>query len=222
MGNTEDKPTKPSVRRRATAIKPFRAKHCVVVLENPNEIKNIGAVIRNVNAFGATSLYVVDPHHKLPEDWEEARKRKSLKKTSVSAVQWTYIKRFDTTAACIAHLKKRGYKSLATSPHVQGKPCHFLHEADFTQYARVALWFGNEGRGLSTEAIEHATACIAIPMFGIVESLNLGTSTGIVLCEATRQRRAYQSLFKRAGRQKRRKEKLPTEMPIEESFGRET
>ena len=212
--------TKPSVRRRATAVKPFRAKHCIVVLENPNEMCNIGTVIRNVNAFGATSVYVVDPHRKLPDDWEEARKRKSLQKTSVSAVQWTYIKRLDTTEDCVAHLTSRGYKSVATSPHRQDKPSAFLHEYDFTRFARIAIWFGSEGSGLTGEAVAAADVCVAIPMFGMIESLNLGTSSGIVLYEVTKQRRAYQSRFKRAHRRHRRKQVLPTEMPLRDSFGR--
>ena len=39
-------------------------------------------------------------------------------------------------------------------------------------------------------------------MFGMIESLNLGTSTGIVLYEVTKQRRAYQEKYKRAGKRR--------------------
>lgn len=39
------------------------------------------------------------------------------------------------------------------------------------------MWFGNESKGVSEEAVETADVCIRIPMRGIVESLNLGTST---------------------------------------------
>ena len=35
-------------------------------------------------------------------------------------------------------------------------------------------------------------------MFGMIESLNLGTTTGIVLYEVTKQRRAFQEKYKRA------------------------
>ncbi len=222
MSDKEEKRTKPSVRQRASAIKAFRSKNLIVVLEDPAQIRNIGTVIRNVNAFGAEKLYVIDPHGKLPDDWEEARKRKSLQKSSVSAVQWTFVKRFDSTEACIAHLKKRGFKSIATSPHQKDKPSFYLHEPDFTKTSRLAVWFGNEGRGLTDQAIDHAEYCIAIPMFGIIESFNLGTSSGIVLYEITKQRRAYQARFKGPGRRKRRKTPLPTEMPIGESFGQKS
>ena len=43
--------------------------------------------------------------------------------------------------------------------------------------------------GVSDAAIENSIACINIPMGGITESLNLGTSTGIVLYEIAKQRR---------------------------------
>jgi tRNA (guanosine-2'-O-)-methyltransferase len=54
------------------------------------------------------------------------------------------------------------------------------------------VWFGNEGIGISNAALENSELCVNIPMFGIIESLNLGTSSGIVLYEITRQRRAFQ------------------------------
>lgn len=42
--------------------------------------------------------------------------------------------------------------------------------------------------GASKEAAENSYFCIQIPMGGIVESLNLGTSTGIVLSFVSYQR----------------------------------
>lgn len=86
---TDDTPkkTKPSVRKRANAIKPFRCQNLIAVLENPSDIMNIGSVIRNANAMGVEKVYIVDPHKKLPDDWEELRERRSLSKTSVSAVK---------------------------------------------------------------------------------------------------------------------------------------
>ncbi|MEM1146125.1 MAG: TrmH family RNA methyltransferase, partial [Pseudomonadota bacterium] len=51
-------------------------------------------------------------------------------------------------------------------------------------------------------AVEQSEMCVSIPMFGIIESLNLGTTSGIVLYEVTKQRRAYQHKYKRAGRRR--------------------
>jgi tRNA (guanosine-2'-O-)-methyltransferase len=49
-------------------------------------------------------------------------------------------------------------------------------------------------------------------MFGMIESLNLGTSSGIVLYEVTRQRREYQSKFRLRDRRGQRASPLPTTM----------
>jgi tRNA (guanosine-2'-O-)-methyltransferase len=187
------------IRERAKAIKPYRCKNLIAVIENPNDIKNIGTIIRNVNALGVEKTYIVDPHKKLPEDWQEMRERKSLAKTSVSAIKWSFVKRFDSTEECLKHLERYRYISIATSPHVKGKKTLVLHEGDYT-HPRIAVWFGNESRGVSDLAIEHSEFCVTIPMFGMIESLNLGTTSGIVLYEVTKQRREYQEKYKRANR----------------------
>jgi tRNA (guanosine-2'-O-)-methyltransferase len=118
----------------------------------------------------------------------------------VSAVKWTFVKKFNTTEECLAHLEKNKFVSIATSPHVKGKTNIILQDGDFTQ-KRLAVWFGNESRGISDLAVERSAACISVEMYGIIESLNLATSTGIVLYEITKQRRAYQKNNKR-GRKK--------------------
>jgi tRNA (guanosine-2'-O-)-methyltransferase len=48
--------------------------------------------------------------------------------------------------------------------------------------------------------VENSEFCVSIPMFGMIESLNLATTTGIVLYEVTKQRREYQGKYKRANR----------------------
>jgi len=216
MEKSEEKKSKESVRKRAEAIKAFRCKNLIAVIEDPTDIKNIGTVIRNANALGVEKVYVVDPRGALPDDWQEMRERKSLSKTSVSAVKWTFVKRFDSTKDCLKHLENKGFVSVATSPHIKGKTNVFLHEGDYKQHTKLAVWFGNERRGISELAVEHCEMCIAIPMFGMIESLNLGTSSGIVLYEVTKQRREYQSQYRRGRRKGQRSEPLPTEMHREE------
>src|SRR6218665_3631296 len=97
--NAEPK-AKRSVRLRADEIKPFICKNLIAVIENPTDIKNIGTVIRNVNALGVEKVYVVDPRGSLPDDWQDMRERRSISGTSVSAVKWTFVKPFDSTDAC--------------------------------------------------------------------------------------------------------------------------
>lgn len=216
MDNEDKKKSKPSVRKRADAIRAFRCKNLIAVIEDPADIKNIGTVIRNVNALGVEKVYIIDPRKALPDDWEDMRERPSLSKTSVSAVKWTFVKRFDSTEACLERLEQQGFKSVVTSPHVKGKKNVYLHEGDFTEHTKLAVWFGNEKRGISELAIERSEMCVAVPMFGMIESLNLGTSSGIVLYEVAKQRRQYQAEYRRSRHKGKRAEPLPTVMPREE------
>ena len=176
-------------------------------------MQNIGTVIRNVNALGVEKVYVVDPHHSLTNDWQELRDRKSLSKTSVSAVKWTFVKRFNSTDECFDHLEKNDFKSVFTSSHVKGQTNVLLHEGDFAAYTKLAVWFGSEAIGISDAAVERSEMCINIPMFGMIASLNIGTSSGIVLYEVTMQRREYQSRYRLRDKRGERANPLPTVIP---------
>lgn len=212
MEDNESLKSKPSVRERADAIKQFRCKNLIAVLECPTDVKNIGTVIRNANALGVEKVYVIDPRRSLPNDWQELREQKSVSKTSVSAVKWTFVKRFDSTDECFDYLESKNFRSVVTSPHVKGKASIFLHEGDFTVHHKLAVWFGSEAVGISDRAVERSDMCVCIPMFGMIESLNLGTSSGIVLYEVTKQRREYQSRYRWRDHRGKREVPLPTVM----------
>src|SRR5262245_21179263 len=136
----EQKKQKSSVRQRADAIRDYRCKNLIAVIEDPTDIRNIGTVIRNVNALGVEKVYVVDPRRSLPADWQDLRTQKAVSGTSVSAVKWTFVKRFDSTDDCFDHLEKNHFQSIVTSPHVKGKTSILPPEVDFTVDAKVAVW----------------------------------------------------------------------------------
>jgi len=182
---------KSSLRKRADKIKEGRCKNLIAVLEKPSMIKNIGTVIRNINALGVEKLYIIDNKKQLPDDWQKMRETKSLLNPSVSAIKWSFVKTFESTEECIEHLNMNRFTSIVTSPHIKGKTNVILHEGNYTQ-KRLAVWFGNESSGISELAVENSEACVSMEMFGIIESFNLATSTGIVLYEVTKQRREYQ------------------------------
>jgi tRNA (guanosine-2'-O-)-methyltransferase len=54
----QTKKSKPSLRAKADKIKSFRCKNLIVVIEYPNDLRNIGTVIRNVNALGVEKAYL--------------------------------------------------------------------------------------------------------------------------------------------------------------------
>lgn len=117
-----------------------------MVIEEPENPRNIGTIIRNVNALGAEKVYVVDPRKVLPDDWHHLRSEPKLSKLSVSAVKWTFVRRFDSSEECLAHLEKSRFVSIATSPHVKGKTNRLLHEADFADNAKLAVSFRDRRR----------------------------------------------------------------------------
>ena len=192
----ENKKSKPTLRARADKIKNFRCKNLIAVIEHPDDIRNIGTIIRNVNALGVEKAYVVTDRNLLHDDWQEMRSQSKLSALSASAIKWSFVKKFKDTESCLAHLEKKGFISIVTSPHTKGRQNVILHEADYTKYGKLAVWFGNEGVGISQLALERSALCLNIPMFGIIESLNLGTSSGIVFYEITKQRRAFQEKLK--------------------------
>jgi tRNA (guanosine-2'-O-)-methyltransferase len=193
----EKSKSKPTLRARADKVKDFRCKNLIAVIENPDDIRNIGTIIRNVNALGVEKAYVITDQKLLPDEWEEMRAKPKLSAISASAIKWSFIKKFKDSDSCLDHLEKNGFVSAVTSPHMKGHKNVVLHEHDYTPYKKLAVWFGNEGIGISKTALERSVLCINIPMYGIIESLNLGTSSGIVLYEITKQRREFQFNLKK-------------------------
>lgn len=186
-----------NLRIKANNAKKYRCKNVIIILENPKTIENIASTIRNIDALGAEKLYIIDGYNHLPSissphtNWEYIRKKTSLVKISVGASKWVFIRKFKNTTECIDYLKKKQFDSIITSPYLKGKNNYLLENGKYTQ-KRLAIWFGNESQGISEEAIENSKFCVNIQMNGIVESLNLGTTTGIVLYEVTKQRRLYE------------------------------
>lgn len=188
----DQKKSKPTLRVRANKIKHSRCNNLIAVIEDPDDIRNIGTIIRNVNALGVEKAYVVTSKNALPDNWQDMRNKPKFNAISASAIKWSFVKKFNDTESCLTHLEKNGFVSVVTSPHMKGRKNVTLHEADYTKYTKLAVWFGNEGTGISQTAVERSELCINIPMVGIIESLNLGTSSGIVLYEITKQRRIFQ------------------------------
>ena len=129
-------------------------------------------------------------------------------------MKWSFVKRFDSTTDCLDHLEKNRFVSIVTSPHITGRNNVVLHEADYTAYTKLAVWFGNEARGISDLAVERSEMCVSIPMFGMIESLNLGTTSGIVLYEVTKQRRDYLSKYRLRNRRGKRANPLPIPIAV--------
>lgn len=176
-----------SLRIKANNAKINRCNTLVCVLENPKNKQNLAAVMRNIDSLGIGKLYVVDGYNLLKKDY---KKQRDLKLCSASANKWIYVRKFQTNIECLEYLKLKKYISFCTSPHIQNKNNISLYSGNFT-HPKLAVWFGNESDGISEEVIKQTSACIQIEMSGIIESLNLACSTGIVLWYIAQKRREF-------------------------------
>jgi len=147
-----------------------------VVLEGVTIAHNASAVIRTCDAAGILHLDLVSPNPDLLG---------INKAISTRAEKWVDVHLYDSVGACLSPLKKAGFKVAVT--HLERDSLPYT-ELDYTQ--PLALVFGSESGGVSREARELADCRIQIPMLGMVQSLNLSVSVGVILYEAMKQRRA--------------------------------
>jgi tRNA (guanosine-2'-O-)-methyltransferase len=146
-----------------------------VVLEEVKNAHNASAVVRTCDAAGILHLDIISASQE-PFPVNEA--------VSTRAEKWIQFNHYTSTSKCLKRLKKKGFKIAATHLSKDAIPHTAL---DYTQ--PLALVFGNEAEGVSDEALSLADYRIKIPMIGMVQSLNLSVSVGIILYEAIRQRK---------------------------------
>lgn len=145
-----------------------------VVLENIHDPHNVSAIFRTCDAAGIPKVSLIYNVEKFP---------KIGKKSSASAYKWIEREKFKTIEECYNQLKKEKFNIYASSLNADAKS---LYDLDFTKKSVIVL--GNEHRGLSKEAEELADKSFYIPMFGMVQSLNVSVSAAISIYEALRQR----------------------------------
>jgi tRNA (guanosine-2'-O-)-methyltransferase len=145
-----------------------------IVIENIFDPHNVSAIFRTCDAAGIPSVSLVYNIEKFP---------KIGKKSSASAYKWIEREKYKTIGECYKKLKEEKYNVYASTLNLDAKN---LYDLDFTK--KSAIVFGNEHRGLSKEAQEQADECFFIPMYGMVQSLNVSVSAAISIYEALRQR----------------------------------
>jgi len=163
-------------RRRMVEVLERRQPDLTVILENVHDPHNVSAVLRSCDAVGIATVHLIYNVEERPE---------LSRGVSGSALRWLDIVDHDSIDDCYATLRRQGFRIYAT--HLDENRVE-LFDLDLTGPA--ALVFGNEQRGVSTEAIEGADATVIIPMMGMVRSLNISVACAVSLYEALRQRRA--------------------------------
>lgn len=153
-----------------------RQKNLILVLENIHDAHNVSAILRTADAAGIDLIYLVYNTNKFP---------RISKTSSASAKKWVHLKKFDNVNDCFKELKKKKFKIYA-SCILQEQSVNSLYNLDFT--GRTAFVFGNEHTGVSEDVMKLADFYFMIPMFGMVQSLNVSVSAAITVYEALRQR----------------------------------
>ena len=152
-----------------------RQKSLHVVLENIHDPHNVSAIFRTCDSVGIGKVSLVYNLDEFP---------KIGKKSSASAYKWVEKEKYKNIKECLGSLKKKKFKIFVSSISDDSKS---IYDLDLTQ--NVALVFGNEHRGVSSEAESLADEKFIIPMHGMVQSLNVSVAAAVVLYETLRQRR---------------------------------
>lgn len=148
--------------------------HLTVLLHEVNNPSNLGAVVRTVEAAGASGLITTAGS-------ADAFSPKALRASMGSAFRLPIVERVEFDAA-IEWAGKQGM--IITASDISAKVKYF--DVDWTRPGMMI--FGFEAHGLDEGKLASIQEKILIPMENEVESLNLAVSCGIVLFEAKRQR----------------------------------
>jgi tRNA (guanosine-2'-O-)-methyltransferase len=152
----------------------YRQPDLTIVMENIHDPHNVSAVLRSCDAAGVMEVQLIYTDEEFPDIG---------KKSSASAKKWVEARRFKNVKECYKKLHEEGFTIFAT--HLEEK-ARSLYEINMTK--KTAIVVGNEHEGVSSEAAKLADGILLIPMFGMIQSLNVSVATAVILFEAVRQR----------------------------------
>lgn len=150
----------------------------ILALEDIQDPGNLGTMFRTAEAAGATGIL-------LSEGCADVFSPKTVRATMSAVFRVPFVTCEDFPEA-VRSLRRDGMKTVAACLD-RNAVCYT--EAELTgESGGTALLIGNEGNGLSAEAIDAAEQGVFIPMQGQIESLNAAVAASILLYEVRRQR----------------------------------
>jgi tRNA (guanosine-2'-O-)-methyltransferase len=149
-----------------------RTNHLTVISEDIFQEHNASAIVRTCDSFGIQTLHLIETRNTYQVHEGISR----------GSNQWVTLEHHysegKTTSDILNQLKSRGYKIAATSPHAIE---YDIFNLPIDQ--PVALLFGAEKKGITSQAMENADYLVRIPMYGFAESLNVSVAAAITLNE---------------------------------------
>jgi tRNA(Leu) C34 or U34 (ribose-2'-O)-methylase TrmL len=106
-------------------------------------------------------------------------------RAAVSAHKWMPVQEVPPAqiASFLAAMRAKGYKVVALEQAANSVP---LERFVFPE--KMVLLLGQERQGTPVELLSLVDACVEIPQFGVIRSLNVHVSASILIWERTRQR----------------------------------
>lgn len=146
----------------------------VVVLDQIQDPRNLGAVCRSAEAAGATGVVIPDRR--------AAAVTAVACKASAGAVEHLRIARVRNVSDWIAEAKDDGFWVWGADGTADQAPW----DVDLT--GKTALVLGTEEKGLRPRVAGSCDGLIAIPQSGRVDSLNVSVAAAVLLFDSVRQR----------------------------------
>jgi tRNA G18 (ribose-2'-O)-methylase SpoU len=134
-----------------------------VAIENWQHDMNIGSIVRTANAFLAQDVHIVG-------------RRRWNKRGAMVTDRYQHVIHHDTIAELVA-FARANHRPIVAVDNVPGSV--EVGAFDFPEHC--ILLFGQEGPGLTPEALAAADAVVEIRQFGSTRSLNAGAAAAIVM-----------------------------------------
>ncbi|MWV48365.1 rRNA methyltransferase [Rathayibacter sp. VKM Ac-2803] len=134
-----------------------------VAIENWQHDMNIGSIVRSANAFGAESVHIVG-------------RRRWNKRGAMVTDRYQHVQHHETVAE-LAQWAAEAAVPLIAIDNVPG--CVPLETYALPE--RCLLLFGQEGPGLSPEALAASDAVLEISQFGSTRSINASAAAAVAM-----------------------------------------
>ncbi|WP_100343626.1 TrmH family RNA methyltransferase [Compostimonas suwonensis] len=134
-----------------------------VAIENWQHDMNIGSIVRSANAFAADTVHIVG-------------RRRWNKRGAMVTDRYQHVEHHEDVAALVARANAAELPIIA----IDNVPGSVLIET-FRFPERCLLLFGQEGPGLSAEAIAAAQSVVEISQFGSTRSINASAAAAVAM-----------------------------------------
>jgi tRNA G18 (ribose-2'-O)-methylase SpoU len=140
-----------------------------VAIENLQHDFNIGSIVRTANAFAAAEVHIVG-------------RRRWNRRGAMVTDRYQHLRHHESPQALADWAAERSLALIGLDNVAGSVPLE-----DYRFPAACVLWFGQEGSGLSPEALARCRDVLAIASFGSTRSINVGAAAAIAMHSWIRQ-----------------------------------